>query len=116
MGKGGRVQRGAASVFILNRGRQAQAAWDAAGIPVGLSGKLLVIAWLWGLFFSLQSELPVISPEKPQLELLWKYTLYSFLQRTGESSAAGEIGISQSRLNYLCYTDNVSHNVLSSAI
>lgn len=69
----------------------------------GPSGKLLVIAWLLVLFFSLRSELTVISPEKPQLELLWKYTLYSLLQRTGESSAARETGISQNHLNYLLH-------------
>lgn len=40
MGQGRRVQRGGISVFILNTGRQTQAAWDATGILVRLVNRL----------------------------------------------------------------------------
>lgn len=47
MGQGRRVQRGGISVFILNTGRQTQAAWDATGILVRLVNHL----WLPGCWF-----------------------------------------------------------------
>lgn len=47
MGRGRGVHGGAVSVFILNRGRQAQAAWDATGILL----RLLNCLWLPACWF-----------------------------------------------------------------
>lgn len=100
MGKGRRVHRGAALVFSPNRGSQGSSCLGCYRHP-GLSGKLLVIAWLLVWFCP------------PNLKGLWylqkshssmccgNNTLQAFRRRNGESCTAGEIRIFHNHLYYI---------------
>jgi len=114
MGKGRRVHRGAVSVFILNRGRQAPAAWDATGIPV----RLVNCLWLPGCWF-------VFLP--PSLKGMWYRqkshscmccgnTCYMrFFRKIGNPALQEKSGSFRITSIILCYADSIPPSAIQKA-